>query len=169
MAAAGAAGLAHHSLPPPALQELLPPPPPLPRAAGWSACPAPPAPASREPQVRSHIKSHLCGHRGGQPACPHTGALSPAGSTHPPPAGARRHPSRPLAPTPGVGFLGWCETLARDADARVDLCHLATLRVVLETGNLAQPRQSMSGDVGGTPHHSPPTCGPPGCTQQSWF
>ena len=77
----------------------------------------PEAREAREPQVRSHIKSYLCGQRGGQPACPRAGTLSPAGSTHPLPDGACGHPGRPLHPPLGRGFLGWCETLAGDADA----------------------------------------------------
>lgn len=63
----------------------------------------------------SHIKSHLCGQRGGRPACrPHRDTLSSRAHT-PPTLLGHQHPP------PGRSSSGRCEALACVTDIRVTL------------------------------------------------
>lgn len=84
---------------------------PRPWQAGWSVCPAPSVPTSRELQVRSHTHRPSGGPRGGRPPATQTGTLYPRSSTHPslagpadtpPTAGASQAAIRPWPgrPTP---------------------------------------------------------------------
>lgn len=133
--------------------------PPPPRAAVWAACPAPrPCRPGASGQV-SHKELSVWAARWPARRPPRRDALP--SRVHPPPPRRGLQTLRqttsthPWAGASWGGVRPWPET---PTPARVDLCHLATLRVALETGNPARPRQSMSGDGGGTPYHSPAPC-----------